>query len=493
MTLLVPLVPLVPPIVLLGPPGAGKTAVGPLLASALGFSFVDLDDVVGVHHLVDEGLASFRVREHLALIERARGAVVVAAGAGIADTAASRAFLQRCLCLTIDVDVDTALPRLLASASRPWLQGAPDQQRDQWMAREAGRPALRAALSAGCVDGRQPFDDVAAHLRSLVEQHGLGCDAHDDVDDALRLGAGFVVADAAVAHRLTRCDLVVDVGIEGKRLATVERILEAWSRKGIDKRDGVTGVGGGAVLDLVGLAAGLYQRGAPWRAVPTTLLAMVDAALGGKTAVDLVVDDVVVRNAAGLFHAPASSCVWPGFLSTLPPAGLRHGRAEMLKHELLMDSDDDDDHVDGDDDDDDRLAASIRRSRGLKRFVVDRDPYEAHLRMALNLGHTFAHAFESRFGIAHGDAVLHGLSRMLQVSVDVAGLSGGYARSVMKRIDDLDPPPLPALDDDDRRALLAAVARDKKGAGRLVLLRRPGRAVVATVDDDVIAEALARI
>ncbi len=478
--------PLVPPIVLLGPPGAGKSTVGARVAAALGFSFIDLDDVVGVHHLVQEGLPSFRVREHLALTEALEGgAVVVAAGAGIVDTAPSRAILVRALCVNIDVDVDTALHRLrsVATAPRPWLGDEPAPQRTNWLQREDQRPGFRHQLARGVVDGRGALDVVVKAVLALVFSSGIGCTEEDDVDDALELGHGFVIADAAVAARLQRCDLVVDVGA-GKGLAQVERILGALSSAGRDKDDEVVGVGGGTLLDLVGLAAGLFRRGTRWRAVPTTLLAMVDAALGGKTAVDVVVDGALVRNAAGLFHPPSSSCVWPGFLATLSPAGRRHGQAEMLKHQLLFDG------AAGPAPDVD--AFSLRRNRGIKRFVVDRDPRERHFRQALNLGHTFAHAFESRFGVAHGDAVLHGLSCMLRLSVDVAGLDAPLAAVWQRAIDALQAPPLPALTADDRAGLLAAMHRDKKGAGRFVLLRGAGRPVVAVVDDVVVAAALPR-
>lgn len=474
------MIPLVPPIVLLGPPGAGKSTAGALLAQQLGFCFIDLDELAGVHHLVDEGLASFRVREHLALIEAIdRGAVVVAAGAGVVDTGPARELLARCLCLGLDVDVDTALPRLRAAGveRRPWL-GALEHQRPNWLAREEHRPRHRAQLSAGDVDGRLDPPLVAAALRALVERSRCGLSVLDDVDDRLTLGSGFVIADSAVAERLERCDLVVDVAA-GKGLAQVERMLQALVRSGRNNNV-VVGVGGGTLLDLVGLAAALCHRGTPWRAVPTTLLAMVDAALGGKTAVDVVVDGALVRNAAGAFHPPATTCVWPGFLSTLSPAALRHGKAELLKHQLLSGGIQ---RVDVDDD-------AIRSSRGVKRWFVERDPRERHLRKALNLGHTFAHAFESRFAIAHGDAVLHGLERMLKLSVDVAGLDAAFAAQTHRSIAALGAPPLPALDDDDRAALLTSMRQDKKGPGQLVLLRAPGQPVLAAVDDDVLLSAL---
>ena len=132
-------------------------------------------------------------------------------------------------------------------------------------------------------------------------------------------------------------------------------------------------------------------------------------------------------------------------------------------------------------------------SRGFKAAVVARDPEERHLRQLLNLGHTLAHALESRFAIAHGDAVLHGLRFAAQVSTTFAGLDGAVWRMVEARVASLSPPPLPALGDDDRTALRVAMSRDKKRAGRFVLLQAPGRAVIATIEADAIDEALRRL
>jgi 3-dehydroquinate synthase len=228
---------------------------------------------------------------------------------------------------------------------------------------------------------------------------------------------------------------------------------------------------------------------------------MVDAALGGKTAVDIEavrrdvdrdLDDdgsdgraatLRIRNAAGALHPAASAHVWPGFLRSLDAEQVRQGRAEMLKHALLA-ADDLEPAVAGPLD-----AALLARSRGIKRAVVARDPDERHLRHALNLGHTVAHGLESGLGLAHGDAVLHGLRAMLWLSEQTAGLDVAAADAARAAIARLDPPPLPRLDDGQLRDLAAACRRDKKG-GRLVLLRAPGEAVLADVDDSAVLAAV---
>lgn len=483
------LMPLVPPVVLLGPPGAGKSTIAPVLARRLGFRCIELDDVVGVHHLQTEGLASFRVREYLALKESIEGgAVVVAAGAGVVDTAPARELLQRCLCLAVDVEVEVALSRI-PDGTRPWLPARGDPSRTRaYVEREADRGAHRAALAAAHVDGSGSTEDAVEFCAAAIGEFVVGEDHDVVVSD---IAVGFCVVDA---RSNVDGDFVVDVSDEKKKLPLVEQLLTAFVRAGLSKRDLVVGVGGGLLLDVVGLAASLHHRGTPWHAVPTTLLSMVDAALGGKTAVDVDVDGARVRNAAGAFHAPVGCTLDVRFLRTLSPAQLRHGRAEMDKHALLGGFDLDIDNAGNAGVDGEVSLASIQRSRRVKRFVVNRDPHEQHLRQCLNLGHTFAHGVESRFGVPHGDAVLFGLQCALRVSVEVAGFDRAAAEDLVARLKARGAPPL-RLDGDDVRAVLLAMGRDKKRAAsdaglRLVLLRRPGHAVVATVPRDVVRAAL---
>jgi 3-dehydroquinate synthase len=478
--------PLVPPVVLLGPPGAGKSALAPLLAARLGFASVDLDERIGVHQLVDDGEAGFRVREFLALQAALQeGAVVIAAGAGIVDTAAARALLARACCVVVDVDVGCALARI-ADDTRPWLPAnarGHDARVAAWTAREAARPTRRAALAH---ERRvtSSTDTPLAALAEALERHVRAWRPvrapGDDVvvaahDGTLSPGAGFVIADRVVAPRLARVDLVIDDAAR-KDEARLLEVLRALHARGVRRHDTVVAVGGGALLDVVGLACALHHRGTRWHAVPTTLLAMVDAALGGKTAVDIDVDGAVVRNGAGAFHAPGSTTLWRGFLHTLGDAQLRHGRAEMAKHALLCGDEDELRRATTAAVDDDMIATS----RALKCAFVDVDPHERHLRMALNLGHTFAHALESRLGLAHGDAVVHGLQWMLQASTVLAGLDLALARRLSAALAALDAPALPPLSDDDVDALIIAMARDKKAraALRLVLLAGPGQALL---------------
>ncbi len=485
--------PLVPPVVLLGPPGAGKSTAGAHVAARLGFAFVDLDERVGVERLVRDGLVDFRLRECAALTEAlALGPVVIAAGAGIVDAGPARDQLTRACCIALDVDVDTALARI-PDGTRPWLPPrapAADEsaRRTAWLARESERPARRATLVDGrVVDARGPLHAVVDGIEAAVRSAPLCLTFAAEPTSAAAIGDGYVIADAAVAPRLRRIDHVVLDGAR-KDAGRLFELLAVLAAGGVGRNDRVVVVGGGALLDVAGLAAGLHHRGTSWVAVPTTLLAMVDAALGGKTAVDVAVDGVVVRNGAGLFHNPQIAVVDRAFLSSLSAAQIRHGRAEMLKHALLLGDDAAAEvAVDGQLDDE-----ALQRTRAVKRFIVERDPRETWLRMALNLGHTFAHAFESRFGWAHGDAVLLGLRCALRASVAVGGLDRTVAQAADEQVKRLAVPYATPWTDDDVDALLTAMRRDKKARDgiRLVLLAKPGRPVLGDVADDVIVEVL---
>lgn len=216
-----------------------------------------------------------------------------------------------------------------------------------------------------------------------------------------------LVGDAAVqsAWRAFRMPeppgtLWVAVAESTKRLETLIPWLEAWARIPLRRGSTVVAVGGGVLTDMAGLAAALYMRGIPWHAWPTTLLAQVDAGLGGKTGVDLETG----KNLAGAFHHPAQVVVCRAFLRTLPARQLDAGRWEMVKMAL----------IEGDlawaetllEDDLPSSEALLRALRG-KAAVVGRDPLEAGERRLLNLGHTLGHALEAASGyrLLHGEAV----------------------------------------------------------------------------------------
>jgi 3-dehydroquinate synthetase len=225
-------------------------------------------------------------------------------------------------------------------------------------------------------------------------------------------------------------------------------------------------VGGGATTDVAGFAAATYMRGVPWVPVPTTVIGQVDAAIGGKTAIDVPGG----KNLVGAFHWPARVICDPTLLETLPDEERRNGMAEVVKTGLLAGS---------------PLwelsgPAQVRACAVFKGAVCLADPHDHGRRAQLNLGHTFAHALEAASGyrLSHGHAVALGLLAALRLS----GLD--EERRLVEHV--LAPAPARV----DRDAAWAAIARDKKATGgrpRLVLLDAPGspRWGVELPDDDV--------
>jgi len=209
------------------------------------------------------------------------------------------------------------------------------------------------------------------------------------------------------------------------------RIWEHLEARGFDRQDTIVALGGGAVMDLAGFACSTYLRGLNLVLIPTSLLAQVDAAIGGKTAINLPTG----KNLAGTFFFPKAVLADQEVLSTLPPKQLTCGLAEVIKYALIEDtvakgSDYEkgprslieiiEDLVrDTYDYDDPTLAGLITSCIKMKLFVVARDPQETGLRRILNLGHTIAHGLESEtsFDLSHGEAVAIGLAQMTKYAV----------------------------------------------------------------------------
>ena len=196
----------------------------------------------------------------------------------------------------------------------------------------------------------------------------------------------------------------VSVDESAKRLETLLPWLEAWAALPLHRNVRIVAVGGGVLTDMVGLGASLFLRGVPWQAWPTTLLAQVDAGLGGKTAVNLAAG----KNLAGAFHPPERMVVCSRFLATLPRQQLNSGRWELIKMAFLEGDTRWADHLlDGEKPEPKDFARALE----IKAELVHRDLRESGDRKLLNLGHTLGHALEaaSGFRLLHGEAVGLGL------------------------------------------------------------------------------------
>jgi 3-dehydroquinate synthase len=291
--------------------------------------------------------------------------------------------------------------------------------------------------------------------------------------------------------------LVVPAGEESKSIAELGRALDFLAGQGLDRFGAVFAVGGGVVGDLAGFAAASYLRGVDYYQVPTTLLAMVDSSVGGKTGVNLKAG----KNLAGAFHQPRRVFIATGFLKLLPPREFAAGMAEVIKTALLGDrllfEDLERAALSAGDL---RLAWTVRVCCGIKAGLVEadeRERAESGGRALLNLGHTFGHAIEQVTGYGtylHGEAVAVGLCAASRLSRRM-GLIGDSDVGRIDAVVSAHALPTRLRSGLPVASLMEAMARDKKvraGSLRFVLLRAIGEAVVRSDVEPADVEAVWR-
>jgi 3-dehydroquinate synthase len=268
-------------------------------------------------------------------------------------------------------------------------------------------------------------------------------------------------------------------GEESKRWPAVEGLLGRWLDGGLHRGDSVAAVGGGVLTDTVGFAAAVYLRGIDWIAVPTTLLAMVDASVGGKTGVNLDQG----KNLVGAFWPPRLVVIDVDTLATLPERELRAGMAEVVKtawigdHDLLRMVPSSLDKLPTD-----RWEELVMRCVAVKAGIVGQDEREAGRRAALNLGHTLGHALEAATGyrrFLHGEAVAWGLLAAARLGARHGLLGNNTANELQAAVASLGP--LPSITDIDPDALRSHIGRDKKRDAK-------GIGWVLPTDDGVVLE-----
>ncbi len=293
--------------------------------------------------------------------------------------------------------------------------------------------------------------------------------------------------------------MVIPAGERSKSLPTAIGLLDWLARGEIRRRDILVAVGGGVVIDTVGWVASAYMRGIPYINLPTTLLAQVDAAIGGKVAVD----HDLAKNLIGAFYAPQAVVSCAGWLTTLDPRQVRAGLAEVIKMAVIS-SPQLLGFIERNLDpllalDVPRLRTLVHAASAIKCALVERDPYETDLRRTLNFGHTVGHAVETVTGygpVLHGEAVAYGMA----VAVRVALARGVLDPAVAARITGLlraaglpaVPAELPAAPAADAViAALAKVRQVRDGSLRFVLPAGIGIALIAEdVSDGEIRAAL---
>ncbi len=491
-----------------GPMGSGKTTVGRRLAERFSAPFVDLDarieatagrSVTAIFE--SEGEAAFRDREARALGEVLAGPLsVISLGGGTVNSRALRRALSNQACLvTLRARIDTLVSRLdgPALSARPLLRGDPAERLRVLIASRAD--AYAEAHAVVDVDGRS-VDDVADDVASVVARDpvlvALGRRSYT-VDTAEGCVArlplhepSLVVSDTAihplVAARLPPMSAPLHLLAPGEARKDLENVATIWDAAltaGVDRRGCLAAIGGGVVGDLVGFAAATLLRGISFVQVPTTLLAMVDASVGGKTAIDRPHG----KNLVGAFHQPSAVLADPELLATLPSRELRSGLSEVVKTALVGDAAllaDVEANVDA------LLACDPLTVRRVVRacvqhkanVVAEDERDESGARAALNFGHTIGHALEAHHAYArwtHGEAVALGMVAALRIGTALGVTEPGLSERCGRLLGRLG---LPI--DLDREPLDEAMPRvmaDKKREGDAigyVLVQAAGRPLV---------------
>lgn len=519
---------------LYGPPGSGKSSLGRQLALDLSYDLIDLDQVIETQAgmLVEEifsteGETGFRQRESQALrslIETQR--CVVALGGGALLRAENRRIAEemgQVICLSAPLEI--LLSRLRGDQTvRPLVAGDAAQKLE----------ALLQSRSAHYASFAMQLDSSESSLSELSQQaqamSGLfqvtGMQAAYDVrvfpgalsclGDCLQMrglnGPVALVTDenVAVHHLQTALDSLHAGGYEtqaislpaGESHKTLQTVVDLWGhflQAKLERSSTIIALGGGVVGDLAGFAAATYLRGVNWVAVPTSLLSMVDASLGGKTGADLPQG----KNLIGAFHAPRLVLVDPLTLATLPDMEIRNGLAEVIKHAVIGDP--------GLLDLCQQLVQDgyllpqnappnlpqraqsqyswseneaafwnhlVRRAMAVKIQVILDDPFEGGRRASLNLGHTLGHAIEqvSGYQVRHGEAVAIGMVAVLRAA-NRMGLASDQFLDELQEILRLVGLPTHVPVGLDPEALVKAMSVDKKrkaGQVRFVLPIKPG-------------------
>ncbi|MFW6049991.1 MAG: 3-dehydroquinate synthase [Myxococcota bacterium] len=513
--------------------GVGKSTVATAVAAQLGSRAVDLDEVIAERagcSVADifrtRGEAAFREmeREEARRLCESAGDLVVALGGGtVTDPRTRRMLLQGGVLVTLTAPVDELARRVGEGAGRPLVGGRDVRERLEELL------AARADAYAEChgrvsTTGRPP-DDIAREVVATAADPPvvvpLGRRTYQvEIGAGVRRRAGRRVAescggevavvvtdtgasswaegvrDVIVGAERRVVPVTLEAGEAHKTIGSVERIWDAALDGGIDREGVVVGVGGGVVGDLAAFAASTVLRGVALGQVPTTLLAMVDSSVGGKTGFDRPQG----KNLVGTFHQPRFVLCDVDCLSTLPDAERRAGLAEVVKSAWLAGEEavsmlerDVGALVHGEPE---ATVRAIRMSVGLKARVVTEDEHEAGMRMLLNLGHTLGHAIEAAKGyrgMRHGEAVAVGMVAAFRVAEGL-GLAeprqGDRMRALLQALGlpiEVDPHLTPHT--------LSFVGADKKRRGdrvRFVVPGAPGHTEIVPLETDALRRLLVR-
>jgi shikimate kinase / 3-dehydroquinate synthase len=499
-------------IFLYGPPGTGKSTLGKKLAANLKLPFIDLDRVIetnagmSIAQIMErQGESTFRDLESQALKEVVGAAsdaadadkdtglqtrpAVIALGGGTLLRDENRMLAQNNgKIISLMAELPTLLERMSRDAGkRPLLSGDLSSKLAALLAKRAEHYNSFPLLVH--VDGKLAEQNAQRVQLALGYHHLSAMGEYDVIVGPAKSLADFpmqnpmVVTDENVAEshleKITSIlrtagfepkSVIFPAGEAHKNLETVSQLWHRFLDAGLDRKSTVIALGGGVVGDLTGFAASTYMRGIAWVAVPTTLLSMVDASLGGKTGFDLPEG----KNLIGAFYPPRLVLADPQFLTTLPEAELISGMAEVVKHGIISDPELFSLCARGLGWVKDNLEEVVKRAMAVKIKVIEEDPYEKGIRAALNLGHTVGHAVElvSKFRLRHGEAIAIGMVTEAKYAARIGLARAGFVEALTESLKALGLP-IQIPEEMPRGEILRAMRVDKKKNSKAIRFALP--------------------
>ncbi len=506
---------------LYGPSGSGKSTIGKLLALSLNQPFLDLDaeietviDQTISDFITEKGENAFRDVETIILGKNINCTdKVFALGGGALLQPKNRKLVQKYgQVVFLDADSHTLKKRLTQDSNkRPLLAGEIESSLNVLLKERQEHYAsfpfrVDASHSPELVFwniqrklGRYHLRNMGSGYDVVVQEGGL-----DSIGKFLRergiTGPILLVSDTNVApfyanrvlasFRTTgfaASILSIPAGESHKSIKTVSSIWRGCLDANLDRKSTIVALGGGVVSDLVGFSAATFMRGCRWVAIPTTLLAMVDASIGGKTGVDLPDG----KNLVGAFYPPRFVLADPNVLSTLPERELRAGLSEVIKHGVIADPNLFSLCSQGWNIVTKNLPELVRCGMAVKVKVIEEDPYEQGLRAVLNFGHTVGHAVEivSNFNLLHGEAVAVGMVVEARMAECLSIASAGLSDTIAGALSGLELP-IKIPKDLLHEEIILAMKKDKKksrGIVRFSLPEKIGEVKVGIKIDDLIS------
>ena len=492
-----------PHIFLYGPPGTGKSTIGKILARYLKLPLIDLDRLIEKNAgmpisliIEQQGELMFRNFETStlkALADETESVVALGGGALLRDE--NRLFVEsHGKVILLIAKLETLLERLNQdSMKRPLLSDDLDEKLSSLLAKRYehyasftnqvyvdAKTSDQNALQIQIVLGRFHLSAMGEY-DAIVRDHGV-----DQIGELLKsrgLHNPVIVTDENVAKfyaekimtSLRSADMdshlfTIPAGEGYKTLDTVRQIWHAFLKTGLDRQGTVIALGGGVVGDIAGFAASTFVRGVSWVGIPTTLLAMVDASLGGKTGIDLSEG----KNLIGSFYPPKLVLADLQALKSLPETELISGLAEVVKHGIISDPQLFNLCTRGLDWVKCNLEEIVKRAMAVKIKIIEEDPYERGFRATLNLGHTVGHAVElvSGFRLRHGEAVSIGMVAEAKLAERLTVAGKGLSEAICEPLSELGlpihiPKELP------REELIRAMRVDKKKSNGVIRFALP--------------------